>query len=505
MADQSLIEVLRSELDLPVFVSGVGLTAVFVLLVATMPTRVDAILSQTSEFLLQTFGAFFQGTTLLAIGFLALLAGPWGQKTLGDPDVEPVFGFWTYFSMVFTAGIAAGIVFWGSAEAILHYDTVPPVVDADSRSSEAVVGALQVTIFHWGLSAWSAYFALGLPIGYFVYNRNAPLRVSAILTPVFGPDGHDGVVGRAIDVLAVVATLGGMTATIGLVSEQFLTGLEYEWGIQLGDGAVIIFMCAVVLVFTISVVTGLHRGIRRISMLTVGGFISVGVLIFILGPSGYIVEVGSAALLASMRQFVPMSTMTGGGWSTTWTLYYWSWWFSWAPFVSLFIARISKGRTIREVVSAGVIAPTLATTAWFLVVGGTAIGLQRKNGRDILGVISESGSQAAAFPLFDALVFGDALLLLFLGLIIVFLVTSADSSTLSIAFLTTPPDMSPSARVKFIWGIVQAVLASVVIVAGGGQLLRSAAVLTGGPIALLALIAMGGMLASLGPLTRHRD
>lgn len=482
------------EVDTLVFGTSVGLIVGFVSVLVVAPDRVQLVLSQTSEFTLAAFGGLSQLLILLAIGFfVALAVSPWGNTTLGGPDAEPRFGLPTYVSMLFTAGIAAGIVFWGPAEAIFHYETVPPTVGAASQSASAGIGALQYTIFHWGISAWTAYLTLGLPIAYFVYNRGAPLRMSAILTPWSRTDGYGAV---AVDILAVVATVGGMTATIGLVSEQFLTGIEYEWGVDVGTVAVVLFIVALVVVFTSSVVTGLHRGIRRLSLVTVGGMILLGTLIFVLGPTGYILDAGGAATGAYIRQFVAMSTTTGG-WERDWTLYYWSWWFSWAPFVGLFIARISKGRTVRELVVAGILVPTVATMAWFLVVGGSAIGFQRAGEADILAVTTEVGVAAAAFPLFDALPFGNLLLVCFLALIVVFLVTSADSSTQSVTFLTTTRNETPSSRLRITWGIIQAVLACVVIIVGGGEMLRSAAVLTGGPVMVLSVLAVWGLCSDI--------
>jgi glycine betaine transporter len=261
-------------------------------------------------------------------------------------------------------------------------------------------------------------------------------------------------------------------------------------------------MLAIGTVFTVSSVTGVYRGIRRLSLLTVGGFVVLGLATFVLGPTGYILSVGANATSGYVTDFIMMSTSTGD-WAASWTVFYWSWWFSWAPFVGLFIARISKGRTVREVVLIGVGGNSLATITWFLVMGGTAIGLQRNGSADILTAISNAGVAVSGFPLFGELVFGNGLLILFLGLVITFLVTSADTSTLSLAILTTNATRLPSTEVRAVWGGIQVMLAAVLLVGSGGTVVRSAAVLTGGPFALLAAIAMIGMIYTSKTVQRY--
>ncbi len=347
--------------------------------------------------------------------------------------------------------------------------------------------------------------ALGIAITYFVYNHGAPLRLSAVLTPFVGVDRLDSYWAKVVDIVAVVATVGGMTATVAQVSSQFITGLEHRWTLTSGDGGVAIFMLAIVLVFTTSAVTGVHRGIRRLSLVNVAGFVLLGTLVAVLGPTGTLLQTTGTAMGQHITEFGAMSTASGTEWASGWTIFYWSWWLSWAPFVGIFIARISFGRTLREVILAGVGAASLITMAWFLVIGGTAIRLQQTGRADIAQAIQDGGIPVAGFPLFEALPFGDVLLFVFLALTITFLVTSADSTTLSIAFLTTAHRTTPSRELRVLWGGLQAAVVSVIIVVGGDEILQSTAALTGGLVAIILVVAIVGVVKDVRQQGGHTD
>ena len=483
------------DVDEVVLAGGVTIIAVFIAVLTILPTQTRAAVSGLGTVVLLYGGSGYQAVVGIAIAFVVVLfISPWGWLRLGGSDAEPEFGVVSYFAMIFSAGIAAGIVFWGPAEAILHHETPPPGVDAQPGTEQAAVAALQYTLFHWGISAWSIYMALGIAIAFFVYNHGAPLRLSAVLTPFVGVDRLDSYWAKAVDIVAVVATVGGMTATVGLVSSQFIAGVEYRWAVEFGDGGVALFIVAMVVVFTASAVTGVHRGIRRLSLVNVGGFVLLGTIVAVVGPTGSLFQTTGGAMAQYATEFGAMSTAWGTEWTEGWTVFYWSWWLSWAPFVGLFIARISLGRTIRELILTGVAAASLVTMAWFLVIGGTAIHLQQTGRADIEQAIQEGGVAVSGFPLFEVLPFGDVLLFVFFALIITFLVTSADSSTLSIAFLTTTHRTNPSRELRILWGGLQAAVASVVAVVGGVEVLQSAAALTGGVVGIVLVVAVVGVL-----------
>jgi choline-glycine betaine transporter len=472
----------------------------FFCLQVLFPGTTTSTVDTASQTILQSAGPLFLGAVFLAICYcLFLLLGPWGAVKLGGPDAEPSYTYPTYFSLVFTAGIAAGIVFWGPAEALFHFQTPPPYFDAPPESSAAVGGALTYALFHWGFSAWSAYAVIGVPIAYFVFKRDAPLRVSTILAPFLGVDGLDSVWSRLVDMLAVFATIGGIATSVALVSQQFLTGVGFQWQVSSGPLGPVLIVGGLTVIFVLSAVTGVHRGIRRIAGLNVVLFGLFAVVLAAVGPRSFVVEQGVAAVGSYVVNFVPLSLYTGGEWVANWTVWNWSWWFSWAPFAGLFIAALSRGRRIRTVVFTSVVATSAATIVWFLLLGGTSLFAQLSGQADILGAIGErGGSEAVAgFPLFASLPLGQLLMFMFLALIVVFITSSADTSTLVVSILATRRGLSPSSGAIVFWGVFQGMVAVSVLVLGGAETLQALAVLTGGPFAILSLVAVGGLTLTL--------
>ena len=460
------------------------------------PAATVGAVNAVRDVLLQDIGIVFLGTMFLAVLYcLALLVGPWGEIRLGGPDADPSYTYPTYFTLVFTAGIAAGIVFWGPAEALFHYQTPPPYFDAPPRSEGAILGAMTYSLFHWGISAWSAYTVIAVPIAYFVYERGAPLRVSTILAPFLGVDGLESRWGRAVDTLAIFATIGGIATSVALVSQQFLTGINSQWGVTAGGLGPVLFVGGLTLVFILSATTGIHRGIRRIAGLNIVLYGLFGILLVAIGPVSFVVDRGSTALGSYLVHFVPMSLFFGPEWVGNWTVWNWAWWFSWAPFAGLFLAALSRGRRIRTVVFTGVVATSAATMVWFLLLGGTALHMQRSGAADVLGAIAarDGAVAVAGFPLFSALPLTDLLIFLFLGLIVAFITTSADTSTLVVAILATDRGLAPSAASIAFWGIFQGAVAVAVLLVGGGATLQALAVFTGGPFAILSVVALVGL------------
>jgi choline/carnitine/betaine transport len=479
----------------PVAVLGLFFIAQFV-----FPTATGTAVSAVETVLLNDLGWVFLGAMLLCVLYcFFLLVGPWGDVKLGGPDAEPTYTYPTYFAMFFTAGIAAGIVFWGPAEALFHYRTPPPYFDVAPESNAAIVAALTYTLFHWGLSAWSAYLVVGVPIAYFTYQRGAPLRVSSILTPFLGVERLDGRVATLVDVLAIFATIGGIATSIAFVARQFLAGIDFQWGVAYGDLGPVVFVAGLTAIYVVSAESGVQRGIRRISGVTLALFGLFALLLVGVGPRTAIVDTGTAALGSYLVNFVPMSLFFDGPWVAAWTVWNWSWWFSWAPFAGLFLAALSKGRRIRTVVLTGGVATSAATIVWFLLVGGTSLAFQHSGRADVLATIEAyGGSEAVAgFPVLAALPLDRLLVFCFLALIVVFMVTSADTSTLVVAILATRRDLAPTSGSILFWGLVQGSVAVAVLLVGGGETLQAAAVLTGGPFALLALVALAGLTLAL--------
>ncbi len=502
---QSSVEEFIDEIEPIVFAFGAGITLLFVVVFALNPKAAGSLVTTATEFVLKHFNWAFLLAMLGFVAFLVfLILGPWGRVKLGDE--VPEFSYFSYFTMIYSAGLAAGIVFWGPTEALLHYSSVPPLYDAASKSQAAIPIAVQYSIFHWAIIQWSCFTVMGLGIGYFVHAHGAPLRVSAVLTPFVGANNVDNLAGKVIDILAVFATLGGVATSLGFIGSQFLTGLEFQWGIQLGDAGTIAVITGMTALFTISLVLGVDKGIRRLSnfnMLLFGGLM-VATLVF--GPTFRVLELSTQAIGGLMGDFFKMSLFmdytNGASWANEWTVFYWLWPLAWSPFAGLFIARISRGRSVREVAFTGIVATSLATIPWFAIVGGTATIYQHNGVANILVPVNNYGEAVSGYVLFGAIEFmglpvGTLLLFGFLVLVTTFFVTSADSSTLAVSIMTTGGTEEPSSINRVFWGVLQGAVASILMVIGGVDALQSAAIITGGPFAIVCLIAVIGLIKTL--------
>ena len=502
-SDRGALKSFVDEIDPIPFTFGALVTFVFIGLAAF---RTDWVSSQITT----AFAVFGEGLAwmyllamflVLAIAVYLMLS-PYGRIKLGEGD--PEYSNFSYLTMFFSAGLSAGIVFFGPVEALTHFNTVPPLFagTAEAGTTSAMVPALAYSIFHYGVSAWGGYLAIGIPVAYYAYKMDAPFRTSTVLLPVLGKDNLDGVIGKTIDTLAVVATLGGIATGLGFIATQILTGITYRTGIQFGNVETVLAITGITIIFTLSLVAGIDRGIRRLSDFNV---VMMGVLLTATLVGGMamssisalnVLNTGALAVGTYVQNFFSMSLFTGtgveggAGWTSFWTVFYWSWWIAWAPFVGLFLARISKGRTIREVLFTAIVTMTTVSVIWFTVVGGTSMWLQFAGVADILGAVGEFGDGVAGYALFGALPLGALWQPLFLILVVTFFATSADSSTLAVAMLTTGGKENPSSLNRVFWGILQGLIASILVVLGGASALRSSVIVTGAPFAIVCVVSL---------------
>ena len=490
------------EIDPIPFALGALVTFVFIGLAAF---RTDWVSSQITT----AFAVFGEGlawmylvTMLLMIAIAVyLMLSPYGRIKLGEGD--PEYSNFSYLTMFFSAGLSAGIVFFGPVEALTHFSSVPPLFSgtAEAGTTSAMVPALAYSIFHYGVSAWGGYLAIGIPVAYYAYKMDAPFRTSTVLIPLLGQDNLDGVIGKTIDTLAVVATLGGIATGLGFISTQILTGITYRTGIQFGNLETLLAITGITVIFTLSLVAGIDRGIRRLSDFNI---VMMGILLTATLVGGMVMSsisalnvlnTGALAVGTYVQNFFGMSLFTGTGveggtgWTSFWTVFYWSWWIAWAPFVGLFLARISKGRTIREVLFTAIVTMTSVSVIWFTVVGGTSMWMQFAGVADILGAVGEFGDGVAGYALFGALPLGALWQPLFLILVVTFFATSADSSTLAVAMLTTGGKENPSSINRVFWGVLQGLIASILVVLGGASALRSSVIITGAPFAIVCVVS----------------
>jgi choline/carnitine/betaine transport len=526
-SESGTIAEFREEIDPIVFAFGALLTVGVIAAFFISPSAVESGISSLNDQLLGAFNwALLLIVFLIVLFLLFLIVGPWGSIKLGDES--PEYSFLSFFAMLYSAGFAAGVVFWGPTEALFYYSNPSPLFSGvEGGTAEAMTVAVQQTLFHWALPQLAVFTIMGIAIGYFAYNYdNVPLRVSSALTPILGADNLDGPAAKVVDILAVFATIGGVATSLGFIGSQFVTGLDYQWGINMGDLGILLVVTMMTLLFTTSMVLGVDKGIRRLSNFNMILFVVLMFTTFIVGPTLFLVLLGTQAFGGMVTDFVSMSLFTGAGamgggdagatsWMNAWTVFYWAWALSWSPFAGLFIARISKGRTVREVAFTGIVATSGATIPWFTFVGGTAVWAQHNGIADFGAVMSgEAGAEVSGFILFEALNFtlnlggasmtipiGSVLIYAFMILVTTFFVTSADSSTLAVSMMTTGGKAKPSNINRIFWGVVLGMTAAILMILGGtgsANTLQQAAIITGTPFAFVCFLAMLSLIKDFG-------
>jgi len=433
---------------------------------------------------------------------LWLPVGPWGSIKLGGPDEEPEFSYSSFLAMLFSAGLSTGLVFYGPAEALYHYASGPPYFGSEAESAAIIPDAIQYTMLHWGVSPWAAYLIVGVTISYYVHRKGAPIKPSTVFAPFIGVENLDKSWVKPLDLLMVIVSVGGVAVSLGFVVTQFLGGLSYNYGVEVGDIGTILVTVGLTVGFTASAALGVKRGIRRVSTFNMYLFVTLLVVAFVFGPTMFLVNNGTEALGGYVNNFVSMSlyadAANGGEWVGAWTIFYWAWWFSFAPMIGIFIARICRGRTIRQVVFAGLIGTTAASFPWFIVMGGSSLWVQTQGNTDLLSIVFEQGREVAAFPLFETLIpFGGVFAVAYLVLVLTFLITTVDSTTLSLAMFTTDGSTHPSTINRVLWGGLVGLLSSLLLITGGLDALQNFVVLLGFPIAFVIGLCFIGLTIEL--------
>ena len=434
------------------------------------------------------FGWFYLWVVLGLVVMAALLAfSRYGQLKLGGDDEEPEFSVGAWFSMLFAAGMGIGLVFWGVAEPLSHYTAAPPGIAA--QTPEAANAAMRYTFFHWGLHPWAVYSVVGLSIAFFQFRRGAPGLVSASTEAL--PWRGARMLSPLVNVLAIVATAFGVAASLGIGALQINSGLARVFGLPVGPGIQVAIICVTTALFLGSALTGVERGIKWLSSTNLLLAAALALTVFVVGPTVAIIDTFTTTLGAYVSEFVRMSLRTtpfrDSQWVGSWTIFYWAWWLSWSPFVGLFIARVSRGRTIREFVVGTVLAPSLAGFLWFSVFGGTALHLQIFQSVPIAEAVQADVS-TALFAMFDALPLGAVMSVVATVLVLVFFVTSGDSATLVLGMMSTGGRPDPGARVKVLWGVLVAAIAASLLVTGGVQAVQTATIVFALPFAAVVLV-----------------
>jgi len=475
------------DVDPAVFWGSAALIAGFVGWGLFAPTSLGSVMSQSLGWVIGNFGWAFvliaSGTLVLCI---VLVLHPWGAIRLGPDDSRPDFGTFSWISMMFAAGLGAGLLFFGIAEPVSHW-TAPPHGLAEPQTEEAALVALRYTYFHWGFNGWAMYAVMGGAMAYFGFRKNQPILVSATFTPLLGPNATTRPIGRLVDALAIVATLFGTATALGLSGLQLNSGLEYVFDVPKSNAVAVVIIVVVTSLFLLSATSGVEKGINFLANL--GSFATIGLFLFFLvlgGSTVLVISQGIESIGNYVIQVLPMSLQTGVGdeqWMAGWTIFYWAWWVSWAPFVGMFVARISRGRTIREFILGVVAAPTGFGFFWFAVVGGTGIELQRNGEADIVGSLATP--ELSLFTALDALplpLLSSALCVLLIAL---FFISGADAAAVVMATMASRGSLRPSRIVVVVLGMLMGGIACAMLLVGGLGALQQAAVLGSVPFILV--------------------
>ncbi|KMJ51946.1 BCCT family transporter [Rhodococcoides fascians] len=422
-----------------------------------------------------------------------------GNIRLGRDDEKPEFGVLSWFAMLFSAGMGIGLVFYGVAEPLSHYVTPPEAGGIPGSTDPAARQAMELTLFHWGLHAWAIYVVVGLGLAYMTYRKGRPLSVRWLLEPLLGRKRIEGGIGHAIDSVAIIGTLFGVATSLGFGVQQISAGLEYLGWVDTNNWVTVLIIAGVTGLATFSVVSGVSRGLKWLSNINMGMAAALAVFVLIAGPSLFLMQ-SWVQNLGGYVQALPelmlrTSPFSDDGWAGAWTIFYWGWWMSWAPFVGMFIARISRGRTIREFVFGVLLAPTIIGSLWFTIFGDAGILRQRDNG-DLL-VDGAVDTNTSLFQLLDTLPLATISSVLAIFVIVFFFVTSSDSGSLVIDILSTGGDLEPPKITRVYWSILEGVAATVLLLIGGtGSLtaLQTMSIATAVPFSIILVLACISML-----------
>jgi glycine betaine transporter len=429
---------------------------------------------------------------------LWLAFGRYGHFKLGQPDEEPEFSDAAWLSMLFAAGMGVGLLFWGVAEPMIHF-TAPP--EGVARSAAAARHAMVLTNFHWGLHAWAIYGVAGLVLAWFAFRKKTPYLPGAPLRAVFKGRWVDPTA-RFADLVAVLAIAFGVAGSIAMGVMQLHTGLSVVDVAPAGSMTVQVIILGVLFVsYMASATTSLDKGIKILSQLNMSIALLLLAFVLVAGPTaslmgGFVTTIGDylSALPSLMLNTYPHTEQSG--WLHGWTVTYLIWWIAWAPFVGIFIARISRGRTVREFIIGVVGGPTVFSMLWFAVFGGTGLTEELSGGGGIAQVVNENVT-VALFTLFERLPLSDILNVTSLALVFVFLVTSVDSATYVLGMLTSRGAMEPPTRRKIGWGITLAVLGGALMISGRIDVVRAVSVVGAIPFAFILVLQVGALLRSM--------
>lgn len=481
----------RRTINPPVFFVSGGLLVVFVAFSIFATETAGSLFSGVLDAVGIHLDWFYVLSVAAFIGFgVWIAASRSGDIRLGGDDDRPEYSTLTWFAMLFSAGMGIGLLFYGVAEPMMHLSN-PPV--GEGGTIEAARRAVPLAFFHWGIHAWAIYAVMGLGVAYFAFRKGLPLALRSTLYPLLGERIH-GWWGHTVDILAVLGTLFGLATSLGLGAMQINAGLHHLFDAPISVGVQLTLIVVITAAATLSLVSGVDRGIRRLSELNMIAAAVLLVFVLAVGPTDFLLDAFVDNLGNYMRDFLPRTffaaSLRAEQWHRDWTLFYWGWWIAWAPFVGTFLARISRGRTIREFVVGVVLAPTLVTFVWMTVFGDTAIYLELFGGGGIAEAVNQN-VPTAIYVVLERLPLSSITSFLAAAVVAIFFVTSSDSASFVVDMLTSGGHPNPPRWQRVFWAVAEGVVAAVLLYVGGRaslKALQSAVVAAGLPFCIVLVL-----------------
>lgn len=480
-----------------VFLSTVIIIAIFLAIVIIAPSSFEFLTQQLKQWITDSFSWFYVlsvAVFLILLIYIACSAS--GKIKLGPDHSQPEYSNGSWFAMLFTAGMGIGLMFFGVAEPVMHYVSPP---SGDPESVGAAQQALRITFFHWGLHAWAIYAVVGLALAYFAYRHNLPLKTRSALYPIIGKKIY-GPWGDSIDTFATIGTVFGVATSLGFGVTQINSGLHYLFGIEQSSQVQVGLIVFVSILASMSVFLGLDKGVKRLSELNLILALVLLAFVFIAGPSIYLLQTTIQNMGSYMSNLFGMTfnlyAYQPNGWIGGWTIMYWAWWISWSPFVGMFIARVSRGRTIREFIVGVLLIPTGFTIIWMGFLGNAALfSIMQEHNVSLLHAV-QTDSSVALFEFLNHLPFSGVMSLLATVLVMLFFVTSADSGALVTDYLTAKTENSPTWQ-RLFWTVLMAALAIILLLVGGLSALQSSIIMSALPFTFIMLLMSWGLLKAL--------
>ncbi len=482
----------------PVFYGSAALITALVLFASIFPVTAQDFFGQLQSWILENVSWFYiLAVAIILLSTIFLAASRYGDIKLGPDHSEPDYKNITWFAMLFSAGMGIGLMFFGVAEPVMHF-IAPPV--GDPNTVEAAREAMKLTFFHWGLHAWAVYAIVALILPFFSYRHGLPLTLRSALYPLIGERIY-GPIGHAVDIFAIIGTVFGIATSLGYGVLQINSGFNYLFDLPISTNIQVVLIIGITALATLSVATGLDKGIRRLSELNLLLAVILLTLVLVLGPTALLlksfVQNTGGYLSDIVNKTFNLYAYDPTDWLGGWTLLYWGWWMSWSPFVGMFIARVSRGRTIRQFVTGVLLVPTGFTLIWMTVFGNSAINLIMNKGLTSLADTVSADSSLALFAFLEHFPFSSLLSMVAVFMVILFFVTSADSGSLVIDMLASGGKTQTPLWQRVFWASSTGIVAITLLLSGGLGALQTATIASALPFSIILLIAIWGLFKAL--------